>query len=91
MHLPSSWGCGRCSSTVLGGIIWKGGEGAVLGSSSGREAGCPSGSAVPSLWIRGFGDSSGFSHDAQGYRVHLAVCNFVGLQVDHLLTSVTLR
>lgn len=49
------------------------------------------GSAVPSLCIRGFGDSSSFSHDAQGYRVQLAVCNFVGLQVGHLLTSVTLR
>lgn len=46
---PSFWGCGCCSSAVLGGITWKGGKGAVLGSSSGREAGCPPGSAVPSL------------------------------------------
>lgn len=48
-------------------------------------------SAVPSLRVRGFGDSSSFSHDAHGYTVHLVVCNFVGLQVGHLLTSMTLR
>lgn len=76
---------------MLGRIIWKGGEGAVLGSSSGREAGCLPGSVVLSLWMRGFGDSSSFSHEAQGYRVHLAVCIFLGLQVGQLLTSVTLR
>lgn len=57
------------------------------GSSSGRGPGSLPGRAA--LWVREFGDSSSFSRDAHGRRVHLAVCNFVGLCTGHLAASVT--
>lgn len=75
----------------LEGLFGRVGRGLCWGPALGEKLGVPPGSAVPSLWIREFGDRSSFSRDAHRCRVHLAVCNFVGVQVGHLLTSVTLR
>lgn len=92
MHLPGSCGRGCCSSAVLkrdnlGG--WEGGCAGVQLWEGSRASPCP-GSAAGSLWVREFGNSSSFSHDAHRHRVHLTVRNFVGLCMGRLPVSVTL-
>lgn len=65
------------------------GRGLCWGPALGEELGVSPGSAAASLWVREFGDGSSFSRDAHRRRVHLAVCNFVGLGMGHLLASAT--
>lgn len=84
-------GRGRCSSNALGRDNsggWGGGCAAVQLWERSWVSPWP-GSASASLWVRKFGNSSTFSRDAHGRRVHLAVCNFIGLWMGHLPVSVT--
>lgn len=92
MHLPGFCGRGCCSSTVLkrdnlGG--WRGGCAGVQLWKRSRASPWP-GSTAGSLWVREFGNSSSFSHDAHRHRVHLMVCNFAGLWTGRLPVSVAL-
>lgn len=82
---------GHCSSTVLGRHNWGGWGGGCAGVQPWERSWVSPwpGTAAASLWVREFGDSSSFSRDAHRRRVHLAVCNFVGLWMSDLPVSAT--